>query len=49
MRLALAPKVAAMEGDTVMAEKDKAAAEVDKVAIEVDGGVADEVRTKGRL
>ncbi len=49
MRLALAPKVAATEGDTVMAEADKAAEEVVKVAIEVDGGVADEVRTKGRL
>ena len=54
MRLALALKVAAMEGDTVMAKEDKAAVEVDKAAVEVDkaatkedGGVADEVRTNG--
>jgi hypothetical protein len=46
MRLALAPKVEAMEGDTVMAEENKEAAEADKVAVEVDkvnGGVAEEV------
>jgi hypothetical protein len=53
MRLALAPKVAVAEGDTEVdeaaAEADKVAAEaVDKAAATVDGGVADEVRTKGR-
>jgi len=48
MRLALAPKVAAMEGDTVMAETDKAADDVDTVVAEEDEGAVDEVRTKGR-
>jgi hypothetical protein len=48
MRLALAQKVAAMVGDTVMAEADKAAAEVDTVVAEEDEGAVDEVRTKGR-
>jgi|APWor7970451999_1049232.scaffolds.fasta_scaffold00595_10 hypothetical protein len=48
MRLALAPKVAAMEGDTVMAEADKAADDVDTVVAEEDEGAVDEVRTKGR-
>ena len=35
MRLALAPKVAAVEEDTAVAEEDKVAAEVNKVVDEV--------------
>jgi hypothetical protein len=49
MRLAPAPKVAVVEGDTAVAEVDKAVAEADKVVAEedtvvteADGGVADE-------
>jgi hypothetical protein len=42
MRLVLAPKVAAVEVDTVVAEVDPAVAEVDKVVVEEDEGVADE-------
>jgi hypothetical protein len=52
MRLALAPKVAVVEGDTAVAEADRVVADVDKaetevdkvdtVVVEMDEGAADE-------
>ena len=41
MRLALAPKVAVVEGDTAVAEADRVVADVDKVAAEGDKVVAE--------
>ena len=41
MRLALAPKVAVVEGDTAVAEADKVVAEVDKAEIEADKAMAE--------
>ena len=43
MRLALAPKVAVVEGDTAVAEEDKVVADVDKAETEVGEAVAVEV------